>query len=169
MQHYGTILGIATRHKCRHSLIYGLQTNQYLQEHAKCIEIIEQVNNWSVYINHRLQVAAGKAIAKHHVYGTHIQLHPALIDPMDYVARDFKNTFFHEVAHLLAWRCSGIMKHDFIWAYCMKQFGYEPSRCYNGHLFDYRNYHKRAVRRIVDEIAADLPDFDLQAAAKEDK
>ena len=164
MQYHGTISTVAIKHNCHSVLNFGLATNQLILQRDARFELTEKIKQIPVYINPRLTSAAGKAFYCHNKYGMHIQLHSALVDIKDYVNEDFGNTFFHEIAHLIAFIDSKHQGHGFPWAYSFMQFGYTPTRCYNSQEFNYKGHRARQVQRMVNEIADDLPDFGLEAA-----
>jgi len=169
MKYHGSIATVATKHNCHYVLNFGLSTNQIILQQCNHIELINNIKNVAVYINPRLVTAAGKAFYKSTKHGIHIQLHSALIDMEDYVNKEFENTFFHEIAHIIAYRCHQHMGHGFPWAYSMMQFGHVPTRCYNPAEFNYKGHKARQVNRLVDRITNELPDFGFDNAAKGEK
>jgi len=169
MKYHGTVATAAVKHNCHWQLNFGLSTNQMLLQQRNHIESINDIKNIPVYINERLSVAAGKAFYAHSKRGMHIQLHSALIDLEDYVSQDFEDTFFHEIAHMIAYRCDKHQGHGFPWAYSMMQFGHSPTRCYNATKFNYKGHRARQVNRLVDRITNELPDFGLENNAAKGK
>ena len=166
MKYHGSIATVATKHNCHYKLNFGLSTNQLILNQRNHIEFINDIKNIAVYVNPRLAVAAGKAFYANKKHGAHIQLHSALIDLEDYVNADFEDTFFHEIAHMIAYRCKRHQGHGFPWAYSIMQFGHEPLRCYNAAKFNYKGYRAREVNRLVDKLTNELPDFGFDNATK---
>lgn len=171
MKYYDTVANTAIKHRCVVDLNFGLATNQFILNQTNNIGLINQIKQLPVYINSRLVTAAGKAFYRSKKYGMHIQLHAALADLEDELTIEFENTFFHEIAHIIAYKCKRHQGHGFPWAYSMMQFGHTPSRTYNPDQFNYAGHKARQVQRLVDDIADSLPDFGLEGletnAAKE--
>ena len=116
MEYYGMVSTVAIKHNCHAALGFGLSTNQIIMQQENHIELVINLRQTPVYINPRLVAAAGKAFYAHKRYGIHIQLHAATIDKADNIAEDFQDTFFHELAHLIAFKCNRHQGHGFPWA-----------------------------------------------------
>lgn len=147
---------------CEVQLTEGLETNKLIQSSLHFFTIKDAIYNMPVVKSNGLKSAAGKAIFSNKlIIGPHIRLHPALYDDNDEVVLQRLETFFHEIAHHIAYKTNRDHGHGYYWAYCLMHFGFAPERCYNGVMHNFRGYKKRNENREVDAIVADLPEFDL--------
>ncbi len=161
MEYIGKVEAIAITNNYYEILYYGLKTNQLIIQSSMPCTIKKSIHDLKVYSTSGLRVTAGRAHYQHPKFGQHIELHSALFDKNDEVEKDFANTFFHEIAHILAYNLTGYRGkgHGFTWAYCLQQFGFTPSRTYDSRKLNYRGYKTRAEDREIVELLNDIPDL----------
>ena len=150
----GTVNEVTKKFNYIYELDYGLRTNMFLNRVAVPTKerIISKLLAIKVMENSRLHSVAGKAFYQHSKHAMHIQLHSALLDSKDEISINFKNTLFHEIAHLLAYLIDHTSEHNFTWSYCMMQFGEYPERTYNGFIHNFRGYKERKETREEDNM-----------------
>lgn len=144
-------------------LNYGLQTNQIIRQLKVPSKFIHFILSIQIIKCNRLQVAAGKAIYHHNRQRNNatIKLHSGMFDNNDNLFNDKLDTLFHEIAHHIAYFATNEHGHGFAWQYSLMQFGFEPKRCYNPRLTDYRGYKQRKEVREVSEVMNELGDLEL--------
>ncbi len=157
-----SIGGLAKQWNCQSTLFMALDTNALIRNHKESTKIKRIILSMPVEKSNKLKVVAGKAILRKQGAVPHIKLHAALFDDRDIVSHDRLDTFFHEIAHQVAYLTQHHKGHGFPWAYCMMHFGFEPSRCYDPGKFNYRGYKDRKETREVDSIMDDfMGDFNV--------
>lgn len=158
-----SVNGLAIQWNCQTTLYIGLDTNALIRNDREATKIKRIILQMPVIKSNKLKTAAGKAFYHHPNLGPHIKLHAALYDNRDNVSYDRFDTFFHEIAHHIAYLTVQERGHGHRWAYCMQHFGFEPSRCYDGKQFNYRKYKDRKENREVDDVIDEfLGDFELE-------
>ncbi len=144
---------------CHTKLTEGIETNKLILDHIHSFTIKQTIYNMPVIKANGLKSAAGKAIFKSHKYPPHIRLHPALYDDADKVISQRLETFFHEIAHQIAYITKRDRGHGVYWAYCLMHFGFAPERCYDGVAFNFRGYKQRTEIREIDKTVAILDEI----------
>jgi len=140
-----TVVEFAKNHMWLGQLLIGLEKCSWLS-HGQKLEI----ENTKVFIHHKLGRAAGLA---QWAPKRRILLHPVYADQIEAseFAAELKETFFHEVAHFCAFYGDD-MKHGHLWKAAMWAFDYVPRACYDGALYDYKNYKNRKERRFLEML-----------------
>jgi len=154
-----SILELATYWGCKDKLTIGVQTNELVRTYKSPMPLDKTIFNIKVIKSNGLKSCAGKAYFKHPKLGMHIRLHPALWDNEDELISQRLETFFHEIAHLVAYLTKHDMGHGIHWSYCLMHFGFEPLRCYNGAVFNFRGYKRRDQIRGEEATLAILDDI----------
>lgn len=158
-----TVRELSKLWNCEQQLIQGIETNKLIQS-ALPLTISETIYNMPVIKANDFKSAAGKAVFKHPDKSPHIKLHPALYDDNDEVVSQRLETFFHEIAHQIAYLTKRDNRHGSAWAYCLMHFGFAPERCYDSAAFNFHGYEKRNKIRGVEAtvvILDDIGDFEL--------
>jgi predicted SprT family Zn-dependent metalloprotease len=136
----------------------GFQNNIYLQLAITCDSIKRTVCKIPVFTNTRFVSLSGRA----KLWSKTIELHPGLLDQNDrlyFVKR--VETFFHEIAHHVAYLSANDKGHGEAWRESIICFGYKPERCYSHFFANHSEYKHRKETRIVNEIADLLPELEF--------
>lgn len=145
---------------CEIQLTEGIETNKLIIDHVHHFLIKQNIYNMPVIKANGLKASAGKAIFGNRKTQSHIRLHPALYDNADEVISQRLETFFHEVAHQIAYQTKRDHKHGPYWSYCLMHFGFSADRCYDGLKFNFRGYKKRNEHRGIEATVAILDDIE---------
>ena len=156
-----SVSGLAEMWNCQSLLFTSLDSNALIHNHGNGTVIKQAILKMPVIQETRLKSCAGKAFLWHPKYGPHIKLHPALFDNTDYVSNDRLDTFFHEIAHHIAYLTSRHNGHGLPWSYSMQHFGFNPVRYYEAEKFNYRGYKNRKEQREHVSIINELEDLGL--------
>ena len=154
-----TIKKLSQLWDCETQLTEGIETNKLIIDHLHSFTIKDTIYNMPVIKSNGLKSAAGKAVFKSHKHPAHIRLHPALYDNADEVVLQKLKTFFHEIAHQIAFITNRDHGHGPYWAYSLMHFGFAPERCYDGVAFNFRGYKKRNEIRGIDATVAILDEI----------
>lgn len=156
-----SVLKLSQLWDCEVQLTEGIETNKLIQDYVDPTWVKKRIYEMPVIRANGLKVAAGKAYFRHRKIQAHIRLHPALYDDKDQVVNQRLETFFHEIAHQIAYIVKHDRGHGSYWAYCLMHFGFAAERCYDGRVHNFRGYEKRKENREVDEIFDALPELEL--------
>lgn len=145
-----TVETLASKWQCKQRLMFGLETNQILKQSMICDtnQTICRLLDLPVLFNNRLSTVAGKA----KLSLGQIHMHSALNDEYDSLYADRFDTFFHELAHFVAYWAAKEHGHSFPWQYSMMQFGFKPNRCYNSNKTPYHKYKDKKINEIADQL-----------------
>ena len=158
-----SIESTATDWNCLPKLIADLNSNTLIKTYKETHEdklISQFILELPVIQSNKLQSTAGKAVLSSD-RGPHMRLHSALFDTRDELKDQRLETFFHEIAHFIAYFTKHDIGHGIYWQYCMIHFGYKPKRCYDGTVLNFRGYGKRKEIREIYDIIETLPEFEL--------
>ena len=155
-----SITRIAADWNCLTKLRRDLSSNTLIASH-KDLKLIDFILSLPVVKSNKLQSTAGKAVLYNAIRGPHMRLHRAFFDPNDELKDKRLETFFHEIAHFVAYFTKHDTGHGVYWQYCMIHFGYKPERCYDGTVLNFRGYGKRKEIREIYDIIETLPEFEL--------
>ncbi len=154
-----TIIELARLWNCESQLTNGIETNRLIIDHPFSCTIKRNIYTMPIIKANGLKSAAGKAIFWHHSKPAHIRLHPALYDNADEVVSQRLETFFHEIAHQIAYMTNKDKGHGPYWAYSLMHFGFPPERCYDGAVSNFRGYKRRNENRGVEDTIKLLDDI----------
>ncbi len=158
-----TIETVARDWNCLEKLLNDLLTNKLMAQAGDDTNKLIQFLLCTIPVikSNKLKAAAGKAVLRHAKLGPHMRLHGALFDVRDELKDQRLETFFHEIAHFVAYFTKHDTGHGVYWQYCMIHFGYAPERCFDGAVSNFRGYGKRKETREINDIIETLPEFEL--------
>ncbi len=154
-----TVKELSMLWNCKSQLTEGIETNKLITDHLLSYTIKQTIYDMPVVKSNGLKSAAGKAIFKHPHKAPHIRLHSALYDNADEVVSQRLETFFHEIAHQIAYLTKHDRGHGPYWAYSLMHFGFPPKRCYDGAVSNFRGYKRRNENRGVEDTIKLLDDI----------
>lgn len=148
-KHVGTVRTILRKWDCESKYWRGMEIIVEVcnAKGIKCNP--EAFLDTTVHKSKQLKSVAGHANARTDI----ITLHPGLFDMADHLWHDRFDTFFHELAHIIADNVLHEKKdHGDNWRFVFSCFGFIPKACFAEADLNYRGYKDREEKRFTDEI-----------------